>query len=83
MNKLLISILLLFCASFGSAYAERDGRERGGASLDEAVEQVRERTGGRILSATTKKRNGDRIHRIKVLTPDRKVRVIRIPARRR
>ena len=49
-------------------------------SLDEAVAQVRKLTGGRILSANTVNEDGRRIHRIKVLTPNNKVRVINVPA---
>jgi hypothetical protein len=54
--------------------------DRGGISLSQAVEQVRRDTGGRVLSADTLSEGGGRIHRIKVLTPDRRVRVIRIRA---
>lgn len=54
--------------------------QKGGISLDQAVEQVREQTGGRILAAQTVREDGHRVHRIKVLTPDHKVRVIRIRA---
>ncbi|HHH44560.1 MAG TPA: hypothetical protein ENK49_10520 [Gammaproteobacteria bacterium] len=45
-------------------------------SLDAAVAQVRRETGGRILSAQTVTRDGRRVHRIKVLTHERRVRVI-------
>ena len=44
-------------------------------SLDEAVEYVRRKTGGRILSATTHVNHGHAEHRIKVLTPDNQVRI--------
>jgi uncharacterized membrane protein YkoI len=56
------------------------GPNRGGSSLDQAVEQVRRETGGRILSAETVRQNGKQVHRIKVLTRDRRVKVIRVPA---
>ena len=51
-------------------------------SLDEAVRRVRKRTGGRILDARTVERKGRVFHRIKVLTRDKRVRVIRIAAER-
>lgn len=54
--------------------------ERGGMSLDQAVERVRRDTGGRVLSAETVSDNGRRSYRIKVLTPDRRVRVINVGA---
>lgn len=47
-----------------------------GMSLDAAVRQVKQQTGGRILSAETIERNGNRVHRIKVLLPDGTVRVM-------
>ena len=49
-------------------------------SLDQAVKQVKKQTGGRILSAETTRRNGQRVHRIKVLLPDGTVRVMYINA---
>jgi uncharacterized membrane protein YkoI len=39
-------------------------------SLKEAVEEVREKSGGRVLSARTLRLHGMFVHRIKVLTPD-------------
>ncbi|MEJ2593412.1 MAG: ribosome biogenesis GTPase RsgA [Candidatus Thiodiazotropha sp.] len=53
---------------------------RGGISLDQAVEQARERTGGRVISAETREKNGHRIHSIRILTNDGKVRRLRIDA---
>lgn len=50
-------------------------------SLDEAVRRVRKR-GGRILDARTVERKGRVFHRIKVLTRDKRVRVIRFAAER-
>ena len=56
-------------------------RQKGGEiTLEQAVEQVRAETGGRILSAETVQANGRRVHRIKVLTPDRRVRVVNVEA---
>jgi hypothetical protein len=51
-----------------------------GMSLDAAVRQVKQQTGGRILSAETITRNGKKMHRIKVLLPDGTVRVMMINA---
>ena len=50
-------------------------------SLESAVERVRRRTGGRILTADTVVRKGLTIHRIKVLTPEGRVRQLRMDAR--
>lgn len=49
-------------------------------TLDEAVEQVRRETGGRVLSAKTVTLGGKIIHRIKVLTPQQQVQIHEIEA---
>lgn len=56
-------------------------RASSGKSLDQAVAQVRKQTGGRILSAETVQKKGRKVHRIKVLTRDNKVRIIHVDAR--
>lgn len=59
----------------------RDGGVRTrGLSLDQAVSQVRRDTGGRVLSAETVQRDGRPVHRIKVLTPENRVRVFYVDA---
>lgn len=55
-----------------------DARARGERSLDESVARVRRETRGRVLSADTEQRDGESVHRIKVLTPDGRVRVLTI-----
>ncbi len=47
--------------------------KRGSAGLDSAVSRIRSRTGGRVLSAETKKRDGGAVHIIRILTKDGKV----------
>ena len=49
-------------------------------TLSEAIDQVRRQTSGRILKAETVRENGRAIHVIRVLTPEGRVRVFRIPA---
>ena len=51
---------------------------KSGMSLDQAVRKVRRETGGRILSAKTIKKEGVWVHRIKVLTPDKRVMIYEI-----
>lgn len=70
MKPLLAAVLFLAGLSFATTAIAMN--------LDQAVEQVRRDTGGRILSADTESDDGRGVHRIKVLTPDRRVRVIRI-----
>jgi hypothetical protein len=49
-------------------------------SLNETVRRVERETGGRILSAETVVAGNREVHRIKVLTPDGRVRVVQEPA---
>lgn len=51
-----------------------------GQSLDTAVQSVKQKTGGRILSAKTVNKNGKRVHKIKVLLPSGKVQVFSVNA---
>lgn len=54
-----------------------------GMTLSEAIESVRRKTDGRIVSAETKVSNGRETHHIKVLTKDGTVRTYTVPGRRR
>ena len=60
------------------AVAQRDG-----VSLSEAIESVRKKTGGKVLSAETKVEGKREVHYIKVLTKDGKVRTHKVNGRRR
>ncbi len=53
---------------------------RGDISLDQAVEQARERVGGRVISAETREREGRRVHNVRILTEEGKVRRLQINA---
>jgi uncharacterized membrane protein YkoI len=54
-----------------------------GMSLSEAIESVRRRTGGRVVSAETKVQGDREVHYIKVLTKDGKVKTHKVNGRRR
>jgi uncharacterized membrane protein YkoI len=58
-------------------------QNKGGKSLSEAVEQVRRKTNGRILSAETRVKGNREVHHIKVLTEDGKVKTHKVQGRRR
>lgn len=53
--------------------ARRGGES--GVSLNQAVQQAQQQSGGRVLSADTVRQGGRAVHRIKVLTPSGQVRV--------
>lgn len=82
MKRLTTALLILLALGAGAANAAPAGYggalyktagKSSGLSLNQAAEQVRRQTGGRILSAETVSKNGRQVHRIKVLTPDHKV----------
>ncbi|MDH5785171.1 MAG: hypothetical protein OEZ16_06110 [Chromatiales bacterium] len=60
--------------------ASGDSSARLSPTLDEAVEQVRRESGGRVLSATTTDSNGRPVHRIKLLTSQKQVQIREIEA---
>ena len=47
-------------------------------SLEQAVKDIKKKTGGRVLSAKTIKLKGKPVHRIKVLMPSNKIRIFHI-----
>jgi uncharacterized membrane protein YkoI len=82
---LLLAVLPLALASTpvtandGRFYLAQHGKQNG-LSLNQAVQQVKRETGGRILSADTVSQDGRAVHRIKVLTPSGQVRIVTIDA---
>ena len=88
LTLLFVSLLSLAATSLTSVavagphsivVARRAGGDAG-ISLNEAVQQVRRETGGRVLSADESSQDGRRVYRIKVLTPSGHVRVYVIDA---
>lgn len=81
MKRLTTALLILLALGAGTASAaslwqgslQKVAEKSSGISLDQAAAMVRKQTGGRILSAETVSKNGRKVHRIKVLTPDHKV----------
>jgi hypothetical protein len=71
LSKILLGALLLL----SGLYARAD------TSLNQAVEQAKQRLGGgRVISAETRERDGKRVHNVRILTKDGKVRRLRINA---
>jgi hypothetical protein len=69
-----------FAQGFAPETARPAPGRSAGVSLEEAVRRIEAETGGRVLSAQTERRNGRAVHRIKVLTDDRRVRTYRVDA---
>lgn len=79
-----IFIVVAFIAPPGQASAQPSPGyiqlAKNGQSLDSAVQSIKQKTGGRILSTKTVKRNGKRVYKIKVLLPSGKVQVFHVNA---
>lgn len=56
--------------------ADGDVRAADGGRLPESVSRIERETGGRVLSAQRSQRDGREVNRIKVLTPEGRVRVM-------
>ena len=59
----------------------RNDRRDADPGLAAAAAEARRRTGGRVLSAEPYQSNGETRYRIKVLTPDGRVRILNLEAR--
>ncbi len=57
--------------------------QSGCTSLSQAIESVRSRTGGKVVSAETRVQGGREVHHIKVLTKDGKVKTHKVNGCRR
>ena len=57
--------------------------QSGGMTLAQAIESVRRRTGGKVVSAETRVQGGREVHHIKVLTKDGKVKTHKVNGRKR
>lgn len=67
--------------SLPPAHALRAGGQGQHVPLDSAVSRIREQQQGRVLSAETLRQNGREVHRIRVLTPDGRVRELHVDPR--
>jgi uncharacterized membrane protein YkoI len=63
--------------------AEMHTVQSDGMTLSQAIESVRKRTNGKVVSAETRVEGGREVHHIKVLTKDGKVKTHRVNGRRR
>lgn len=70
-------LMLLAVLPLSSQVVAHPGRY---TSLDQAVSQARERYHGRVLSAETERRGGRETHNVRILTPDGRVKNLRIDA---
>ena len=64
---------------FGGSQDTYQVAQRGCMSLSQAIEQIRRQTGGKILSAETRREGNREVHHIKVLINDKQVRTFKVP----
>ena len=74
-------LIMMLSSSFIQAKPPLSEDNRAGYSLPQAVKNIKKRTQGRILTADTIKRKGLFFHKVKVLLPNGKVRIIRVKAK--
>lgn len=79
MKRILLTLLVFVALLLGDGFALAQ-RQIPALTLDQAVQQVRRTTNGRVLSAQTVTRGTGRVHRVKVLTDDGRVRTIEMNA---
>ncbi len=77
-NSALIVLIVVAVLLGAPAHAAKKNRYM---SLDEAVSLVRDRTGGRVLSAETRDQNGRTVHHIRILSDNGKVLRFRVDAK--
>lgn len=71
-NSILKIALILMLSSASIVQAK--------VSLEDAANQAKKQTNGKILSAKTTRRLGTKVHRIQVLTPSGRVKIFHVPA---
>jgi hypothetical protein len=54
--------------------------EADGLTIEEAIERVEARFGGRVVRAETRERDGRRVHRLRLLSEDGRVRTVEVDA---
>ena len=81
MKPYIFAFIFLTLALAGTVTQAKQPHPENHTNLDQAVQQVKKQTGGRILSAKTKNNDGQQVHKIKVLLPNGKVRIIRVNAK--
>lgn len=69
-----------YSPSGGRSYERGDYNGRNGVSLDATVERIRRETGGRVLHAETRKNQGNREHRVRIITDRGEVKRYRVDA---
>ncbi|VAW39776.1 hypothetical protein MNBD_GAMMA01-2040 [hydrothermal vent metagenome] len=79
MYKIMLKIQIVLLITLMSFSQFAMAEKRNNVTLEEASELVRIKSKGKVLSARTTNFNGEKAHRIQVLTPAGRVKVVQIP----
>lgn len=92
-QTLLIAMIFALIAPLGTLSHANSGKQKtkqysaylqiaqsSNRSLESAVQSIKQKTGGRILSTKTTNKNGLRTYKIKVLLPSGKVQTFKVSA---
>jgi len=80
---LALAVVLVVPATAVRAQADAPPREERRSELPESVLRAERQTGGQVLRAESMQRDGREVYRLKVLTPDGRVRIMRDDPRER
>jgi hypothetical protein len=69
-------VLLVTGLMAGAAAAKNGGNGQKGSALPESVRKVERETGGDVLRAESRTQNGEEVTRVKVITPQGRVRTV-------
>ena len=90
MSRTFVVLLLPLAVLVSEARAQQDAREEPSARIEsprselpESVLRAERETGGQVLRAESMQRDGREVYRLKVLTPDGRVRIMRDDPRER
>jgi uncharacterized membrane protein YkoI len=77
----LLTIVVIASLVMTAAEAGPSERRGGYQNLDNAVANIRKRTGGRVLSAETREQEEGPVHHIRIITDEGRVKRYRLDAR--
>jgi hypothetical protein len=74
-HRILLAVIVLGTAASGSAWAQRYSSDPRDMGLPASVRRIQHETGGQVLKAQPFERDGREVYRVKVLTPQGRIRV--------
>jgi hypothetical protein len=78
-QQIVVVVLALVAVGAGAAWADKtpkDGTLNGNGDLPASVRRIERETGGEVLKAQPMQRDGREVYRVKVLTPQGRIRIV-------